>query len=104
MNNLCARCRYPEEICKCLEHGLDEALSIEDALAHRGANKGAIEPTHYTQFAIPPNVYITENNLVWEEGNIVKYVTRHRFKNGKEDLLKARKYIDLLIERMYTNG
>ena len=39
MNNLCARCRYPEEICKCLEHGLDEAPSFEDALAHRGFNK-----------------------------------------------------------------
>ena len=39
MNNPCARCRYPEEICKCLEHGLDEAPSFEDALAHRGLNK-----------------------------------------------------------------
>ena len=84
-NSLCNVCRYPLNVCKCIDDELE----------------GNIEPTHYTQFNIPPNVYITENNLEWEEGNIVKYVTRHRFKNGKEDLLKARKYIDLLIKRMY---
>ena len=60
-----------------------------------------INPTHYTDFKIPPNVYITENNLEWEVGNVIKYVTRYDKKNGKEDLLKAIKYIELLIERKY---
>ena len=32
------------------------------------------------------------------EGNIIKYVTRWRDKNGIADLLKARHYIDLLLE------
>lgn len=31
-------------------------------------------------------------------GNIFKYVTRYRDKNGVEDLQKARSYIDKLIE------
>lgn len=32
------------------------------------------------------------------EGNITKYVARHRKKNGLEDLLKARHYLDKLLE------
>ena len=32
------------------------------------------------------------------EGNIIKYVCRWRQKNGREDLLKARSYLDLLLQ------
>jgi hypothetical protein len=63
-----------------------------------------INPSHYTSFAIPPKEYITANNLEWEVGNVIKYVSRYHMKNGKEDLLKAIKYIELLIERKYENG
>jgi hypothetical protein len=63
-----------------------------------------INPSHYTSFAIPPNEYITANNLEWEVGNVVKYVSRYNLKNGKEDLLKAIKYIELLMERKYGNS
>lgn len=31
-------------------------------------------------------------------GNIIKYVTRARNKNGLEDFKKARRYLDFLIE------
>lgn len=60
-----------------------------------------ISPNHYTKWAIAPNEYITANNLEWEVGNVIKYVTRYQDKNGKEDLLKAIKYIELLMERKY---
>ena len=60
-----------------------------------------INPNHYTKWKIAPNVYITENNLEWEVGNVIKYVTRYEDKNGLEDLKKAIKYIELLIERKY---
>jgi hypothetical protein len=66
--------------------------------------KNNIEPSHYTSMSIPPNVYITENNLCWEVANVIKYVSRFENKNGLEDLLKAKKYIDLLIERKYPDG
>ena len=59
-----------------------------------------INPNHYTAMKIPPNVYITANKLEWEVGNVVKYVSRYQNKNGIEDLNKAKKYIDLLIERL----
>jgi glutamate mutase epsilon subunit len=38
------------------------------------------------------------------EGNLVKYVTRYKFKNGLEDLLKARWYLDRLIEDYNEKG
>ncbi len=61
-----------------------------------------ISPSHYTDMKIAPNVYITENNLEWEVANVVKYVSRYRAKNGLEDLQKAIKYIELLIDREYS--
>jgi len=65
------------------------------------AKKDNINPNHYTNMKIAPNVYITENKLEWEVANVVKYVSRYKNKNEKEDLLKAIKYIELLIEREY---
>lgn len=58
---------------------------------------------HYKSKAIQPIVYIHANNLGFCEGNVVKYITRHKDKNGIEDLKKAKHYIDLLIELEYKN-
>ena len=45
---------------------------------------------------------MTKFILSWElnfcEGNIIKYTVRYKDKNGIEDLYKAKKYIELLIE------
>lgn len=59
--------------------------------------------SHYKNFAIQPAVFIQRNKLSWCEGNVVKYVCRHNFKNGKEDLLKAKHYIDLLLQMQYED-
>lgn len=61
----------------------------------------AVNPPHYTDCAIQPIDYIWANNLNFLEGNIVKYVTRHKAKNGKEDLEKALFYLQMLIDREY---
>lgn len=52
---------------------------------------------HY-KTSIQPVVYIHANNLNFCEGNIIKYITRWRSKGGKQDLLKIKHYVDLLIE------
>jgi hypothetical protein len=65
------------------------------------AVKDSINPDYYLKFAITPFEYAMRNKLDFAQANIVKYVTRFRGKNGKEDLLKARKYIDLLLEVEY---
>lgn len=58
---------------------------------------------HYKDLKIQPIEYIHANGLDYFEGNVIKYITRHRNKNGKQDLEKAKHYIDLLIELEYNN-
>ena len=53
---------------------------------------------HYLRMAITPTQYIVANGIPWMEGNAIKYISRWRAKGGKNDLMKARHYIDLLLE------
>ena len=45
--------------------------------------------------------FCQKNNLDFMQGNVIKYVTRYKEKNGKEDLLKAKEYIDRIIKENY---
>jgi len=56
---------------------------------------------HYKSMVIQPSEFINKNNLPFAEGNAIKYLCRHKQKNQKEDLLKAKHYIDMAIERDY---
>ncbi len=53
---------------------------------------------HYKDLKIQPVEYIHANGIGYLEGNVIKYVTRWRKKDGRKDLEKARHYIDLLLE------
>lgn len=57
-------------------------------------------PTHY-ESAIQPVDYIAANDLDFFEGNVVKYVTRHRKKNGADDILKAIHYCEMILKYKY---
>lgn len=59
---------------------------------------------HYKNKGIQPIDYILANELDFCEGNVIKYTTRWRNKNGVEDLKKARHYLDFLIEREEQNA
>jgi len=54
--------------------------------------------SHYGSYVIQPIEFIHKNRIPFIEGCIIKYVLRWRGKNGVEDLLKAKHYIDLLLE------
>ena len=56
---------------------------------------------HYKQMKIQPVEFIHTNNIPYLEGNVIKYICRHRNKNGLADLEKAKHYIELLIELEY---
>lgn len=58
---------------------------------------------HYKDKGIQPIVYILANNLGFCEGNVVKYVTRHKEKNGAADIRKAIHYLELLLELDYKD-
>lgn len=70
---------------------------LEDT-EEEGSKSYQIGGSHYSGQNIQPIDYIMSNELDFCEGNVVKYVTRWKFKNGVEDLKKARHYLDFLIE------
>ena len=59
---------------------------------------------HYKKLAIQPVEYIHANKIGYFEGNVIKYVSRWRSKNGIKDLEKAKHYIELLIELETRHG
>jgi len=71
----------------------------------KGSSKKALDVqvggNHYKNMVIQPVEYALKNNLNYCQGNVVKYVSRYKNKDGKKDLLKARHYIDLLIQMEY---
>ena len=58
---------------------------------------------HYKQFKIQPIEYIHANGMDFLSGNIVKYASRHRFKNGAEDVKKIIHYAQLILELEYKD-
>jgi len=58
---------------------------------------------HYSRLSIQPVDFIHRNNIGFIEGSIIKYVVRHKEKNGEQDLQKAIHFLELLIEMEYGN-
>jgi hypothetical protein len=54
-------------------------------------------PAHYTQGEMEVITAIEGLGLDYHQGNVLKYVARYRYKNGIEDLRKAKWYIDRLL-------
>lgn len=65
--------------------------------------KKQIGGDHYKQFKIQPVEFIHANNIPYMEGCAIKYICRHKSKNGKEDIQKAIHYLKLLMELEYPN-
>ena len=60
--------------------------------------------SHYRDMAIQPITFIMQNNLDFCTGNAIKYLCRHRAKNGRQDLEKAIHYIQMLMEQEYPSA
>jgi len=67
------------------------------------ANKKQVGGKHYMKYKIQPIEFITQNNIPFIEGNVIKYLLRYKEKNGMQDLDKCIHYIELLKD-MYHNG
>jgi hypothetical protein len=68
------------------------------------ASKSQVGGTHYRNLSIQPSEFIQRNQLNWCEGNAIKYLCRHRNKNGRQDIEKAIHYLQLLIEWEYPDA
>jgi hypothetical protein len=66
------------------------------------ASERQVAGTHYKDMPIQPGQFVRANNLGWYEGNAVKYICRHKAKNGRQDIEKAIHYLELVLEE-YDN-
>lgn len=62
---------------------------------------GQVGGDHYKKCGIEPVEYIHANGLDFFRGNIVKYVTRDKDKNGAEDIRKVIDYANMILEFDY---
>ena len=67
------------------------------------AYKKQVGGKHYLKYKIQPSRFVVENKLLYPEGCVIKYILRHQDKGGKEDLLKAMHFIEMIIERDYSD-
>jgi hypothetical protein len=85
---------------KKIEAGMKIKKEILEEILLERANEVQVGGQHYKSKGIQPWDAIHAWGLGFFSGNVVKYVARHREKNGVEDLKKARHYLDKLIEIM----
>lgn len=57
-----------------------------------------IKPDHYLKGGQEPRFFIRSWDLTFDEGNVIKYITRHPHKNGIIDVRKAEEYINFVKE------
>ena len=58
--------------------------------------------SHYQKYKIQPSKFVVENEILYPEGCAIKYIVRHRDKNGNEDILKAIHFLEMILERDYS--
>lgn len=81
--------------------------NVEQVHQHRPSERppSALEKQeggeHYKKLKIQPIEYIHANGLDFFQGNMLKYLTRHKDKNGAEDLRKVIHYAQLALELQY---
>lgn len=78
---------------------IDETNTSQNELINKGIESKPYNPLiaqegggHYKNRGIQPLEYIMKNNLSFCEGNVVKYISRYKSKNGIEDLAKVIHY------------
>jgi hypothetical protein len=60
-----------------------------------------VQGGHYKDMKIQPVEYIHENGLDYLQGNVIKYISRHKAKNGAFDVRKAIHYCELILQMQY---
>ena len=58
--------------------------------------------THYKDMLVQPAEFINKNKLLFAEGNAIKYICRHKAKGELKDIEKAIHYLEMIIERDYS--
>lgn len=72
---------------------------IFELIPNKEINSDKINPSYYGK-QLDVIDFCQKNNLDFMQGNVIKYVTRYKEKNGKEDLFKAMEYIERMIKEI----
>jgi len=62
-----------------------------------------VDGTHYKTLKIQPVQYCHANNVPFMEGSVIKYVTRHKTKNGADDIKKAIHFCEMILQLEYPD-
>ena len=79
----------------------EEDLINKERFSKTKATDNQVGGSHYKDCKIMPIEYIYKNKLDFLEGNVVKYITRHKLKGGVEDIKKVIHYAELILEKKY---
>ncbi len=66
------------------------------------AKKKQVGGSHYKDMGIQPIDFITANSIPYREANAIKYIARHKRKNGRQDIEKAIHYLEMILEEYTT--
>ena len=84
----------------------EDREQVEKILDHQNkALDTQVGGNHYKDCKIQPVEYIYSNGLDFLEGNVVKYITRHRTKgDGEADIRKVIHYAQMILQMEYNKG
>lgn len=97
----CPGCARPRDLCECGDVWCPPAPAPTEAPNPLATQIGG---SHYTDMTIQPMEFSMANKMDACQHTIIKYVSRFRSKNGKQDLEKAKHVIDMLIAFEYGNS
>ncbi len=87
------------DIFKGIKHSIENPINFTPMIPNEAPEQ--VGGSHYTDMKIQPIEFIEANNLGFMEGNIIKYATRHKAKNGAEDIKKIIHYAKLILKYQY---
>lgn len=85
------------------KHNCSGFIAYKALEPKKSALSKQVSGTHYKTLKIQPVTYIHANSLDFFQGNVVKYITRHKDKGGKADIEKAIHFCQMIIELEYSN-
>lgn len=78
-------------------------LNVDVLRENQSALDTQVGGNHYKKFNIQPLKFLEANHeyLPYIEGCAIKYICRHQYKDGLEDINKAIHYLEVLKEERY---
>jgi hypothetical protein len=67
----------------------------------KDALKRQVGGSHYQSSGVQHAQFCQANRIPWCESSALKYLTRHRRKNGRQDLEKAKHYLEICCHEDY---